>query len=115
MKLQPRYYYNRDENRHPVETVCLLTNTVGDIVSKGVAKCCPQDSPKKSIGRDIAYGRALKAAEEGFDLVNESGFKRGRYLPPVTVFESRICKGSGFGGFERGIYHPPGKVPNGLI
>ena len=54
-----KFYYLRDEKNRPIITVCIIK--ISDGVARGVAICSDQDVPKKSIGRDIAEGRAYKA------------------------------------------------------
>ncbi len=56
-------YYERDENKRPVLTVCLIANDNKDVLSRGVAKCSKKDMPYKKVGRAIATGRAKKMAE----------------------------------------------------
>jgi hypothetical protein len=55
------YYYDRDEDRKPMTTHCLLNND--GILSKGIARCSEKDSPCKKLGKSIAYGRAVQAME----------------------------------------------------
>ena len=85
-----RYYYNRDEAKRPVETVCLFIH--GQDITRGIAKCNLElDSISKKRGRRIARGRAMKAMKEGFDLRRfDSNFIRGYFNPELTDFEKRL-------------------------
>ncbi|GAG90792.1 unnamed protein product, partial [marine sediment metagenome] len=65
--IHPIYYYIRDEDHHPIVTVCLLKNN-GDI-SRGVAVCSKQESPHKAYGRALAFKRAKKAIKAQKDML----------------------------------------------
>lgn len=56
-----KYHYYRDFQKAPRVTVCELIDD-GDIpAAVGVAICGWRDQPKYSVGRKIAYSRALHA------------------------------------------------------
>jgi hypothetical protein len=52
------YYYLRNQNNHPVATVCLLR--YGTDVARGISICAKIDQFDKYIGKGIAYSRAIK-------------------------------------------------------
>lgn len=54
-----KFYYIRSAERKPVVTVCLAC--WNGQIARGVALCAPSDNPSKAIGRQVAYGRAVKA------------------------------------------------------
>lgn len=60
------FYYIREahEGGKPLITVCLLKDNDGTYF-RGIAICSLQEQPKKSVGRKIAEGRALKAYFHG--------------------------------------------------
>lgn len=55
-------YYMRNEN-HPCSTIVLLQDDETGETARGVAVCNPADQFVKSMGRDLAYKRAIKAME----------------------------------------------------
>lgn len=48
--------------RHGKEymTAAWITNKSGDTVGSGVAYCSNKDNPRRSVGREIATGRAMQ-------------------------------------------------------
>jgi len=61
------FYYFRDKENKPRVTVCLKVDTERGIgaVARGVAICSLSDNPNKKKGRQIASGRAARAAFRG--------------------------------------------------
>lgn len=55
-------YYLRDEANRPRVTI-VLVRTFDGVYSRGVSLCSLKDNPNKAIGRDMADGRACKAAK----------------------------------------------------
>ena len=104
MKNVIKYYYVRSANNEPLITICL--SRIEGQTSRGIAICSDKDNPCKKIGRDIAYGRALKAIFNGKsgDRVNRplflhawlisSGFEspmyKSEYNPNLTAFELKL-------------------------
>ena len=83
-----RFYYNRDEQKRPIETVCLVARD--GVLARGVARCnMEMDSISKKLGRGIAYGRAVKAIETGDHLV-DGEFIRAYHNPELSDFERRL-------------------------
>lgn len=85
-------YIRNDVFKWPVITKCIITDINGD-VGIGIAICNELDgTPKKSIGRSIAYGRALKS------LLNRESYKlksRGKIFvscinSPSSMSEERL-------------------------
>lgn len=63
--MEERIYYERDDKKRPIITVCILEDPNGKHYYKGTAVCSPKDAPRKSFGRMLAYGRATKAFVNG--------------------------------------------------
>ena len=102
------YYYLRDYKNRPLITVCLLKQN-GD-VARGVAICSEKDNPNKSVGRNIARGRAVQAIKRGatnFDMVRyeaitvlgrtktlsgEFDFSKSAFNPLLTPLELKMVK-----------------------
>ena len=81
-----RYYYNRDEAKRPVETVCLIKD--GEDFARGIARCNLElDCISKKLGREIAKGRAVKTM---ISKKNLDGTLRGYFNPQLTDFEKRL-------------------------
>ena len=63
------YYYLRSKKlvnfNSPVVTVCLLQESNGTVLSRGISICSFKDNPEKSTGKKIARKRALKALYSG--------------------------------------------------
>jgi len=61
-KKYPRDYYYHIRFGTGAVTLCYLKNGDGSIVARGIAVCSPKEkSFIKKIGRQIAFGRAMKA------------------------------------------------------
>ncbi len=105
-------------------TVCLLVDAAGDVVSRGVAVCSVIDQFVKAIGREIAFGRALKAAQTQTVLGNPVGRKPNMnlralqdecgtdsfdylsiWLPHLIPFEDRVVA-----SFNKGAENRVGKA-----
>ena len=56
-----KIYYKNSKAIGNICTVCLLFDADGNIISRGVAICSLKDIHRKSTGRNIAIGRAIKA------------------------------------------------------
>ena len=74
------YYYLRypknvykDGGRHPYGCVCLLKNDNGD-VARGISVCSERDDFSKKIGRNKAYGYAVKALTSKKSIRKHSAF-----------------------------------------
>jgi hypothetical protein len=90
------FYYERDEEKRPMITHCLLQNFSGTL-SKGIAKCSSEDSPCKAIGRLIAEGRALKAMLNDCSQMDKGQtfwkkISHGDLFPHLTEIDKRILK-----------------------
>ena len=89
-------YYERDENKRPILTVCLVVNKCKIVLSRGVAKCSKKDMPVKKIGRAIATGRARRAAkwenvEPNYSpwIYNKDTWK-AVFVPTLTPYEETL-------------------------
>ena len=61
---RPIFYYARNEQKHPIVTVCLLVlKEEGEepVVSRGVSICSPIEGVRKPEGRKRALKRAMHA------------------------------------------------------
>jgi hypothetical protein len=58
---QLKYYYKKTRLFGNICTVCLLIGENNELISRGVSICSLLDSHKKSTGKNIALGRAIKA------------------------------------------------------
>ena len=68
--MQKAFYYLRNwsaEGSHPYACVCLLKAENGKI-ARGISVCSPNDHFTKQIGRNKAYGYALKAMNSNEDV-----------------------------------------------
>lgn len=83
------YYYHRDVNYRPVETVCLLSTSNGEHYSRGIALCSPEDSPCKKFGRKVARGRAMKALLNGKEKLYRNGRVLYERMPALYPIEKR--------------------------
>lgn len=86
--LFPKYYYQSDEIIGNIYTACILVDkTDCSIVSRGVAVRSLLDMHKKSVARDIAFGRAMKALinKESSDEINVD---RQR-IPSFVMFKKK--------------------------
>ena len=61
-----KFYYKKSRIIGNICTVCLLLEENNTILSRGIAICSLHDSHKKTTGKNIALGRAIKA------LINKS-------------------------------------------
>ena len=86
--LFPKYYYQSDEIIGNIYTACILVDkTDCSIVSRGIAVRSLLDMHKKSVARDIAFGRAMKALvhKESSDEINVDRQK----FPSFVVFKKK--------------------------
>jgi len=60
---ESKFYTLSDKEGRPIVTVCLMHNKTLTKFARGVAICSPTENPRKTKGRDKAYGRAIEAAE----------------------------------------------------
>ena len=88
MEDEPRYYYTTlDDGRRAV--TCLLIRTClaeSYVVARAVALCSLKDQFNKKLGREIACGRATKAARLREDR------KYADFMPTLTALETRILE-----------------------
>lgn len=61
------FYYFRDENRHPVITVCLVKDEDGKYHRGMTVRSFSEKDINKPKGRGLAYSRALAALNDTFD------------------------------------------------
>ena len=85
-------YYERDENKRPVISVCLVVNDNKVVISRGVAKCSKKRMPVKKRGRDKATERARKAVRCG---ISESDWSdtdpwKAVFNPTLTPYEQTL-------------------------
>jgi hypothetical protein len=109
-----KYYYLRDENNHPLVTVCLILRQDQEGLSfgKGLAFCSPQEKQiNKKVGRRLSCDRACMALtkkshfqpierHEAREIIRatideEVGevkipIYKGIYNPNLTWFEMRL-------------------------
>jgi hypothetical protein len=85
------FYYNRDENRHPDVTFCIIVDDEGNY-ARGIAVCSDMDMPRKAVGRAIAEGRATAALKRRTNLfpIRETGTYKGEFNPELTEYEQKI-------------------------
>jgi len=100
-----RFYYYRDCDGSPIVTVCVIKDD--NFIGRGVAICSSNDHIVKKRGRDIAYGREVKALmnqessleikrDEVLDIVEESmGY---------TFFTEKSYYGTGMTEFEKILF-----------
>ena len=101
--MKKRFYYYRDENRHPRVTVCLGEDEEGNI-ARGISICSLQDNPCKVIGRELAIRqmlRAFKKKESSNEIKSNNAFEvltktnaaflfKSAYNPALIDYEQRI-------------------------
>lgn len=58
---EKRFYTLSDKNGRPLVTVCIMSTPKSKWFARGVAICSPTENPRKTKGRDKAYGRAIEA------------------------------------------------------
>jgi hypothetical protein len=86
--LFPKYYYETDDLIGNIYTACILVDKKDcSIVSRGIAVRSLLDMHKKSVARDIAHGRAIKALSKQ-DSSDEINVDRQR-LPQFVLFKMR--------------------------
>jgi len=99
-----KIYYIRDEHGMPIETVCLISKEIPcttlpeDAVTlkvvRGRAVCNRNyDQPVKSVGRQLAKGRALECLQREEDVISRKGgmsFVQAEYNPILTQMERKI-------------------------
>lgn len=85
------FYYDRDENRHPCITFCIVTDDDGNH-ARGIAICSDLDMPRKAVGRAMAEGRALSALKRKSNIapIRDSETYKGEYNPVLTDYELKI-------------------------
>lgn len=50
----------KERHGHKYMTIAIISDkSTGEIFSKGVAQCSKMDPPRRSVGRQVAVGRAL--------------------------------------------------------
>lgn len=60
-RFKRRFYYYRDEDRHPRVTICVICDPTEKIYCRGISLCSFMDHVNKENGRDMAEDRAIKA------------------------------------------------------
>ena len=86
--LFPKYYYETDNLIGNIYTACILVDKKDcSIVSRGIAVRSLLDMHKKSVARDIAHGRAIKALAKQ-NSSDEINIDRQR-LPQFVLFKIR--------------------------
>lgn len=86
--LFPKYYYHTDDVIGNIYTACILVNKEdSSIVARGVAVRSLLDMHKKSVARDIAFGRAVKAVSNQ-NSSDEINVDRQR-LPSFVMFKMK--------------------------
>ena len=75
--MQKAFYYLRSLSEmgriHPYACVCVVKSSTGKI-ARGVAVCSPNDHFTKQIGRNKAYGYALKALNNNEEVKKHLSF-----------------------------------------
>lgn len=69
-------HYERDEQRRPMVTHCVLFDEATGRSSMGTAVCSKHDQPVKKVGQLIAEGRAMKGLGNIPDRVYANSGKR---------------------------------------
>jgi len=96
------YYYERDENNHPVRTFCIIE--AGGKLAKGISICSAKDQPQKKKGRLIAKARALESMLTESNRVSQAG----NYLLAETIdynaWPDRLSS------FEKGLLKKNGMI-----
>jgi len=93
--MQSYYYYERDSEKRPVITHCLVYD--GEKVAKGIAKCSRKDSPSKKIGRHISYMRAEQALKNRCSQMDKGNvfwkkLYNSKVLENATYTDEKILK-----------------------
>jgi len=107
-----RFYYFRDNQKHPRITVCLAK--YGDVLTRGISICSFSEKQIiKNKGRNIASKRARLAyirkmntlpisREEAFDVIDYCGqeesfpaWHKSEYQSVLTEFEKRLLNRKG--------------------
>lgn len=65
--LHPNNSTPEQRQGHTYVTVCELQNADREVVGTGKSCCSSKDSPRRSVGRQVAIGRAMKDAGIGRD------------------------------------------------
>jgi len=101
--MKKRFYYYRDENRHPRVTVCLGEDEEGNI-ARGISICSLRDNPCKATGRALAIRqmlRAFKKKESSNEIQSNNAFEvliktnavfrfKSAYNPGLMEYEQKI-------------------------
>lgn len=82
--MEERFYYLNRNTPTPT-CVALLVDEAGKAKARGIAICSKKDNFCKSIGREIAKGRAYKALAQESDCLNNA-IRRTEILDATVQF-----------------------------
>jgi hypothetical protein len=87
--MKTKFYYFRNKKRSPVVTICIIENN--GIYSRGIAFCSEMDNSNKSVGRSIAFKRALQSIIKKQDLYKINRKGKIRNIVNSCVDNNDLC------------------------
>lgn len=95
-----KFYYFRNVLSEPIITICVIKNHI-EVFSRGIAICSVNDNPNKKTGRNIAFGRVMKAMVNGN---NSLPIKRENLAYTMQPLYEFIKDNFGFIDIKKWIY-----------